>query len=594
MESNLLIERFTAAELLACAVCRLFPDAKLLSGGANELGFFYDFVLEAPLDQSFIPMIEEAMRAIAKEAHAVGKREMMRENAADFFAHRQQFLKAELILAFPCNIIELIEFAGFFDVAPSYYTQATSEVGIFKLLDVSSVTRFDAGQGGLPALRITGEVFADKQQLKQYIKLLKSDKECGHQALVEAMELYSFDAKASELSGFWLPKGLSLRQTVLNLWRDGLLKSGIQEVAAPQWVRAQFLRKAPWLSGFLELEWADDYYVMSESPVFMHSSLFKSKPRYEGELPLRFAEFKEVCIDPQFSSLEAGMLKTPSQSVGFVHSFCNSDQLHAELISSLHFIEKMVTILGLRCQWSLLINKEKSAGTSKQWDQTLGLMRKALEFCACNYIEDPYDQAINGPQLKGYFQDRLGRKWCGPELGVDLILPAKLELFYSDSKGQKARPSLVWQKTLGPLERLIALLVEKYNGELPLWLAPEQVRVIGLGDGEQKYAHEVLCQLQQAGIRAAGDFRSQSLGCSLGLKVHECECARVPYALIIGEKEENERIVNVRKCGQKAASLKMNINDFLQELSQRADILPPSGAALQRGTETINRSHERV
>lgn len=573
------IERYTAVSLLASSVCQLFPEAQLLSGGVDEFGFHYHFIIDAPIDESFLSMIEEVMRAKIKESLPIKELEMMRENAADLFSHRKQNFKSEQILQIPYNIIKLIEFGKFIDVAPALHAKSTDEVSIFQLLDLEKISYYTEELGFLPAIRITGEVFSDKQQLKKFIKLQKNQKECGQRILTEVMELYAWNQELNPFSGFWLPKGMAMCQVLLNLWRQSLQQSGISEVSTPQFTNLKALRKTSDKPSFLEVEWEGSFYGTAQAPIANHASLFASKPRQIYDLPLRYAEVKEIYLDQTFPSLSAGLLKTSSQTINFIHSFCTIDQLYEELISSLLFIEKKVIILGLRCQWSVLSNRGKSGGSSKQWDQTVSLMCKALEACGCEYTKDSYDQASSVLQLKGIFQDQLGRRWSGPEITVDFELPAKLGLSYLDANGQNAKPVIVRQTTFGPLERLVALLIENDNGKLPLWLAPEQVRVISLGEGPQNYAHEVLRQLHEAGVRAVGDYRSHSLGCPLGLKVHECECARVPYALIIGEKEEKERRVNVRKCGEKSNSRKMSLEAFLQELLLEPTFLAPINAA---------------
>lgn len=584
--------------MLAYTVCHLFPDTQLLSGGVNEFGFYYDFVIETPIDSNFVVMLEENMRAHAKEDHLISRREMMRENAADFFAHRHQPLKAELILAFPYNIVQLIEFAGFLDVAPVCHTASTADVDVFKLYDVEKIYFHSCGEGRMPALRITGEVFSDKQGLKKFVRQQKAENERGHRILVGAMELFAIDESVSELSGCWQPKGAILREILLGYWSQELQQAGVSPVITPQLVKRNFLRKTDALaaeSGLLEVSWEEVSYGAPQTPAAAHACLFKSKPRQVHELPIRYAEVKEIYTDTVLRTRLSGLLKTPSQLIDFMHCFCAAEQLYGELISSLQFIDKMVNILGLRCQWYLCSRREKSAGTPKQWDRALTLMRQALETCGCTYEEDSSQAARHGPLLKGNLRDLLGRHWCGPQVAVDFHLPANLELYYVNAEGQKVTPFLLRQTTFGPLERLIALLIEKDGGVLPLWLAPEQVRVIGIGDGRQEYAGELLRQLQQAGVRATGDLRSNSLGCPLGMKIHECECAKVPYALIVGDNEERENNVNVRKCGHKATSLKMSLSAFLQKLQQEPTFSAPrSSPDSQRATETINRSRERV
>lgn len=570
--------RYTAAELLAYTVCHLFPDAKLLAGGVNEFGFYYDFVFDYPIDDNFVTLIEENMRGFAKKALPISRREMMRENAAGFFEHLGQSFKAALVSGAAYNVLELIEIDGFFDLAPSCPLETTEDAGLFKIFDVEKLSYHLEELGLCSALRITGEVFSDKQQLKRFVKQQKADLEAGHRVLVQSMGLFALNEEMSELSHSWLPNGVAIRTALLDGLRREDQKAGVLQVETPGFLKSGFLKKSfdsPLRKSRFDCSWEDQEYRASQSPVEAHACLFKAKLRHLCEMPVRYGEVKEIFVDGVWRSALFGMLSTPSQLTDFMHAFCAPQQLYAEIISSLQFIGKMVTILGLRCQWSLCSRRIKSGVSPKQWDQTLALMRQALEECNCTYTEDLGDSVPSGPLLKGKFQDLSGRWWSGPQIGVDFHVPTQQKLCYVNAEGEKTTPLLLKRTVFGSLERLIALLIEKEGGVLPLWLAPEQVRVIAVGDGRQDYANLVLLQLQQAGVRAAGDLRSNSLGCSLGMKIHDCERARVPYALIVGDSEEREKIVNVRKCGHKATPLKMSLSAFIQQLQQEEAFYPP-------------------
>lgn len=592
MESPIHIVRYTAAELLGLTISRLFPSAKLLSGGVNQFGFYYDFVAGVPIDDSFIVMIEETMYGLAKEGLAINSREMMRENAVDFFLHRQQPLKAELIELIPYNIVQLIEIADFFDQAPACIADSTECVAVFKIYDLEKIS-YSSGHGDLSAFRVTGEVFSDKQQMKKFTKQLKNDVDSGHQAIVKGMELFDFDESISPLECSWLPKGAAMREILLSLWQREAQLIGASPVKTPQLVDSNLFRKNEMAFDqevALEVSANNENYRALQNPAEVHARLFMGKPRQISELPVRYCEAKEIFVEYSARTQLAGILKSPSQLIDFTNSFCAPEQLREELISSLHFIQKMGTILGLGCQWNLCSRREKSAIRQKQWNQALALMQEVLAENNCVYAEDTFEISTFGPSLRGDFVDHLGRKWRGPQMTVDFHLPAHLGLCYTNCEGHKAIPVLLRLSTLGPLERLIALLIEKESGKLPLWLAPEQVRVIAIGDAQIPYAKTVLQKVQQAGVRATGDLRSHSLGCSLGMKIHEFENAKVPYGLIVGNNEEREKIVNVRKCGEKSRVMKMDLDSFLQQLLQEPTFLAPGTKEHPITTEAINRS----
>lgn len=592
MEPPLHVLRYTAAVLLGLAICKLFPSAKLFSGGGSELGFYYDFVVEVPLDDSFLIMLEETMHGLAKEGLPITCREMMRENAVDFFLYRQQPLKAELVEMSPYNIVQLIEIADFIDLAPPHFAESIDCVTTFKIYDLEKIV-CSSKQGHFPAFRATGEVFSDKQKLKKFMKQLKEDKVSGHRVLAKAMELFVFDEDVSNLQYAWLPKGVAMREILLSVWkRDGELH-GIMPVVTPELIKADLFQKnemAFTQEVVFEVSTEIEDYRAMQMPAEAHAHLYKAKSRQVFELPIRYSEVKDIYVDHSLKTQLAGVLKSPSQLIDFTNSFCAPEHLREELISSLQFIQKMGKLLGLEYQWNLCSRKGKSAGRQKQWDQAVALMHEALRTSNCIYADETFENAPFGPFLRGDYVDRLGRKWRGPQVTVDFHLPSHLGLCYINPEGQKVPPVLLRQSTYGPLERLIALLIEKDGGKLPLWLTPEQVRVISIGDGLLTYAKTVLRQLQQAGVRATGDLRSHSLGCSLGMKIHEFECAKVPYALIVGNNEEREKIVNVRKCGCTSTALKMDLDSFIQQLLQEHGFLVPERTTQPTVTEAINRS----
>ncbi len=574
MDSDQLAICSTAAELLAVAVCRLFPEADLLSGGANELGFYYDFATSLPTDTQFITLLEETMRGLAKEAHPISERSMMRENAADLFRHRNQPFKADLIELLPYNIVNLLEFDGFLDVAPSSYVTSTDEVAALKIYDIENITLYHPQHGHYPAVRVTGMAFKDKQQQKKFTKLQKFQQENDHRLLIKTMELFAFDQSFSSVSHFWLPKGTIIRDILFDQWKRLLRKLDIQLVETPKFVKSDFLSKNNFSfkseSSSLTLEAQDDILLPVQTPAEAHALLYKTKVHYAADLPIRYAEIQEIHSPEMPRTRLWGMLKTDSYLADFVHCFCEPDQVYEEIISSLQMINEFVTLLGFGCQWILSLNGKRIAGTQKQWDQTSALMEQAMIACGFEFNYNQQASTLVGPKIEARLQDVIGQNWSGPEVGVDFHLPTSLQLQYVQDNGYRALPIMIRQSIMGPLERLIALLVEKNEGVLPLWLSPEQVRIIAVSNRQRVYARALQVELQQAGYRVAIDTRSDPQGHSLASRIHEVESARVPYAIIVGDREEKEKIVNVRQCGQKATSQRMDLKTFLGKLHDQS------------------------
>ncbi|MGZ3634303.1 MAG: aminoacyl--tRNA ligase-related protein, partial [Parachlamydiaceae bacterium] len=525
--------RGTASTILAYTVCQLFPETQLLSGEVHELGFHYDFVFKHPIDPHFLILIEETMRGIIKDGCSLIEREMMRENAVDFLIHRNQPLKAELVAATPYNIVRLIELNGFIDTAPRWFTDTTLEANAFKLLGFETITYHLPNLEPFPAIRFSGIAFHDKQQLKQFSKRQKIEKSHDHRPLISLMELFSTDENLNSFEHTWLPKGIAVSENLLNLWRQVALKQQAAIVSTPQFVNHSLLNKSetfPTEHIWLETTDNKDFYTPPQTPALAHALLFKSKSRHISELPIRYTEIKKIYTNPIIKTILWGMLKTSCYQSDFTHSFCTNEQLQKEIISSLQFIDRIVTILGFRCQWNLSPQGTKYAGTKKQWSQTLDLMCQALEICDFDYNQEPHNSHFAGPKIEVKLLDLAERAWPGPEIAIDFHVPTSLGLSYTNNKSQKATPIMLRQSIFGPLERLIALLIEKEAGVLPLWLTPEQVRVIAVDNTQHSYVKTLLTTLQQAGFRANCDLRSEPQGCSLGTRIHDVENAKVPYA----------------------------------------------------------------
>ncbi|MBA3602356.1 MAG: hypothetical protein H0W50_01625 [Parachlamydiaceae bacterium] len=569
---------FTAAELLAAAIIKLFPEAQMLSGGANELGFYYDFAYSFPTDDLFVTLLEETMRGLAKEGNPINERSMMRENAADLFRHRKQLLKADITDTIPYNIINLVEIGDFLDVAPPFHSETTDEVGAFKIFDVENVTLYSPQHGSYSAIRIAGMAFQDKQQLKKFTKLHKALQENDHRILVKTMELFSVDEAFCSVAHSWLPKGVIMRENLLALWKQSLTQLDVHFVQTPHFVKRDFLKKKNFGitdETCLEIDVQGDTLLPVQTPAEAHALLFKTKPRYASEMPIRYAEVQEIQANAMPQTLLWGMLKTRSYLADFVHYFCEPEQLYEEIISSLQLINKLANLLGFGCQWFLSLNGRKIAGSRRQWDESSAIMERALEACGFDFVRNQQETTFAGPKIEAKLQDLAGRSWSGPEVGVDFHLPSRLELQYVQEDGCRAQPIMLRQSIFGPLERLVVLLIEKNGGVLPLWLAPEQVRIIAVSNRQRIYAKGLLRELQKAGCRATVDMRSDPQGFTLGARIHEVECAKVPYALIVGDQEEKEKIVNVRQCGQKAMTKRMVFNTFLHQLQEETTFQLP-------------------
>lgn len=509
--------RQASAELLAYAVCDLFPEAQLVSGGGSAIGFHYDFVIPQQLDHQLLIMIEERMLTIVKGHHPVKTLEMMRENAISFFEHHGQHIKAALVAASPSNIIPLIKINKFCDYCPLPHIANTEEIPLVKLQHIEKLTLDLPEIEAFEVIRIYGTAFPDKMALKKFLKRAEAAKDKDHQVLGQAMGLYSTH-QTIEGNWLWHPKGTYLRNVLQKLFYTETLSPAFQEVTTIP------------LGDYAKL----------------HASIFTSRPRMLRDLPVRYIEwvtYEEHCRSHELE----GLFKSRHYSADIEQIFCPKEQLEQELISSLQFINKTIKIFPIEHSWHLIIlgrNQESSLINSF----TAALDKCGIEYRIERNEESRYGQASE-LQIETRLSDALGREWTCSYLRTEENRSKRFKLRYEDAEGQMHEPVMITRSLYGSLERFIALLIENSAGRFPLWLAPEQIRIIPVSNKTADFAAGIRDKIESAGFRCGIDY---CLG-GLGEKVHAAELERVPYIVIIGEKEEKRGLITVRSCGNEAA-----------------------------------------
>lgn len=524
MDNSLKILRNTAVELLAYCILDLFPGTELLEGQATQDGFYYDFILPQNLDEQAIPLIEERLRALVKEERPLKILEMMRENAVQLFQHHKQFHKAELVATYPSNTLQILQMGKFYDCTlfPAFAANSRG-AGALKILSIQRRT-----EENFIITRIAGTAEKDPQALKKYLKLLEGFKVRDHRALSVAMQL-SVPLKDG---WFWLPKGVHFLDILRNWWQTAVQAQGFGCVKSP---------------GDPEVGPLD--YSVSQSFSMQN-------------LPLRLAELAQQG-DKEEENSYYGLLDASCCTADILSIFCSSQQVEAELISSLQFINKTLKIFGFEEQWVLVAKRApKAAGSRADWDQAVTWLTGALEARGLSYVVDPEGVALYGPRLELRIRDALGRFWSLATLGVDWRLPVQRKLRAEENKGNIQESILLRGSLLGSLEKLTALILEHTAGQLPFWLAPEQVRVASIGERYKSRAGEVCAQIVRAGFRACLDDSADKLG----YKVHAAEREKVPYMVIVGDQEQKEGVVTIRFCDSKQADQKMTVESFLETL----------------------------
>lgn len=555
--------RHTAAELLAISVSSLFPKAQLVSGEATSLGFYYDFFFPETITVEQLPFIEERMRDFIRQRLPIKIMEMMRKNAVELFKHHRQDLKVALLKENMETLVHVCQIGQFYDLAYPPFVETTQEIGAIKLTEVHSFVASLPGRPNLTLTRIQGTAFPDSSSLKQFLKLTEGAKERDHRLLGKAMGLFTVFEDACPGCWSWSPKGTILRETLFDWWRLEHQKQGYQLVSTSNVFRPAKIDTKT----FLRFDSQGTSYLISSTKAPGHALTFKSKLHSYRELPIRYCEL-DVFYEQEKEVHLWGLLRARSYWADSAFIFCRPEQVLEELISSLQFIERTFKIFGFETHWHLIGKNSNSKKVSRNWDDSQESLLKALAECGLSHTLEKDEKASYGPILEMRFSDAFGRKWKGSYVYIDLHHRSKYALHYQELNGQMAPPVMIGRAMFGSLERLIAILIEHYAGELPVWLMPEQVRVIPVTDKQSDYAKQVYSQIKRAGFRLGIDYRKENLG----VKIHASETEKVPYLVVVGDKEEKSKTISLRRHGHKEALEGMALEDFLSQLHDEVEM----------------------
>jgi threonyl-tRNA synthetase len=594
------IARRLTAELLGAALVQLFPNALLIEGGVTEFGFFYDFDLKQALDESFLPLLEEQMRAILKSAHAFQMNEMMRENAAAFLGHLNQPYIAERIRTAAENVVSVFQVGEFRDYFPYPGSVSKEQIAAFKLIEIAPLTE-TLNQSGTKVmegsechLRVLGIAAPTRQELVHDCKAFKQGKKRDHVLIGQQMQLFEWLPELSAYEWCWRPNGVTLRHLLLELWQKSYQQHGFLLLSTPSLLNASFMRQeerhALFKQGISALIEERDYFV-PPSLSMAHAAMFRALSPEPDLLPVRYAECAKIAV-PQKAGLW-GILTSRLVYADAAHIFCTAEQLQQECISCLQFIQKIIKIFGFGHYWMLKGSSSSEIRFSKRQSfaeecliaavQASGQQWKREEIGTPSSADRRADKRSFAPELvlQMHLIDAVGREWAGPTIQLNFDLPEWLHL-HSIRKGAKQPFDrrkgealyMICQSVYGSLERWIALLIEHYAGVFPFWLMPEQGRVFPLHEAQKEYAEQVASNLRMEGFR----FRVDAKPTALRDKVQEATEAKIPYLIVIGEEEEREQKLTVRiqKCigeptrGDIPGGIRQHVvlEDFLKQLRE--------------------------
>ena len=553
---KLQILRHSTAHVMAEAVLSLFPDAKFGIGPAIEDGFYYDFELPRPLSPDDLPLIETRMAEIIASNTPFVKEEVNKEEARRLFA--DQPYKLELIDEIPDEKVSLFRQGSFVDLCRGPHVGSTGEIDAFKLVSIAGA--YWRGDEHLPMLqRIYGVAFATKAALTEHLKKLDEAAKRDHRKLGKELGLFSIHEEAGPGLVYWHPKGAVIRRVIEDFWKDEHVKRDYDIVYTPHIAKLDLWRTSGHWEFYRDYLYApmkveEQEYIIKPMNCLGHILIYKTKLRSYRELPLRYAELGTV-----YRYERSGVLHGLSRVRGFTqddaHIFCRFDQLEDEIVGVLDLARFMVDTFGFTNYQILLSTRpEKYAGTIQVWEQATETLSQALARLELDYVVDPGEGVFYGPKIDIKFKDVLGRGWQGPTIQVDFNLPQRFNVTYIGEDGQEHLVAMVHRTVLGSMERFLASLIEHYGGAFPVWLAPVQVVVIPVADRNLDYAHKLEAELKSESVRIKVDARSERVN----LKIRQAQLDKIPYMLVVGDKEVASSTVSVRlRSGEQVSSLSL-------------------------------------
>ncbi|MBT3287917.1 MAG: threonine--tRNA ligase [Victivallales bacterium] len=549
-EFNLQTRRHSAAHIMAAAVQKLYPDAKFDIGPATDDGFYYDFDLEHRLVPADLKKIEKAMRKMLGRKLPFERREVSRAEAEAIFAEAGQTLKLERLADIPeGETVSLYQTGDFLDLCRGPHVEHSAQIGAVKLLSIAG-SYFRGDEKNQMLQRVYGTAFANKEELNAYLQGIEEAKKRDHRKLGTELELFSTHEDIGPGLVCWHPKGARIRHVIETFWRDAHYANGYELLNTPHVGKANLWQTSGHLDFYKEGMYApmsideNDYYVKPMNCPF-HIKIYQNRPRSYRELPLRWGELGTVYRYEKGGVLH-GLLRVRGFTQDDAHIICTPEQIEDEITEVLRFSLYMWKAFGFEDIKAYLATRpEKAVGDPERWDQALVSLEKAVQRCGLECEVDEGGGAFYGPKIDLKIKDALGREWQTTTIQFDFNLPERFDMTYVGADGERHRPYMVHRALLGSLERFFGILIEHYAGAFPLWLSPEQVRVLPISEKFADYAETVRQALANAGLRVSVDGEADPIGA----KIRRARNQRLPYMAVVGEREVEAGEVALRGRG---------------------------------------------
>jgi threonyl-tRNA synthetase len=560
------VYRHTASHIMAQAVKRLYGDVLLGIGPPIEDGFYYDFDFPNPLSPQDLDKIEKEMTKIIKENIPLERLELSREEALKLFQEQGERYKVELIAALPEEeTISCYRQGDFLDLCAGPHLPSTGRVKFIKLLNLAGA--YWRGNEKFPMLqRIYGTAFPKRQMLEEYLQRLEEARKRDHRKLGRELDLFSLHEEGPGFP-FYHPKGVVVKRELESFWREEHRKAGYLEIETPIILNRQLWEQ----SGHWEHYQENMYFTKIDEQDYAVKPMncpgamlvYKSRMHSYRDLPLRIAEMGLVHRHEKSGTLH-GLMRVRSFTQDDAHIFMLNEQIEEEVAGVMELVDRFYKVFGFVYHIELSTRPEKSMGSEEMWARATSALQSVLEQRGIPYQINEGDGAFYGPKIDFHLQDSLGRRWQCGTIQLDFQMPEKFDLTYIGPDGEKHRPAMIHRVVYGAMERFFALLIEHYAGAFPLWLAPVQAVVIPITTRQHEYASEVRDLLHAGGIRVELDDRSEKVG----YKIREAQLQKIPYMLIVGEKEVQSRLVAVRSREEGDLG-PVALDNFLETVKER-------------------------
>ena len=556
------ILRHSTSHLMAQAVKELFPEAKPAIGPAIEQGFYYDFETKAPFVPEDLARIEERMQALSKSKIPIIREEMSRGEAIAFFQSRREPYKVELLQALDEAPVSLYRQGGFVDLCRGPHLSSSGDIRFFKLTQVAGA--YWRGDERNPMLqRIYGTAFFSKKELEEHLHRLEEAKRRDHRRLGRELDLFSIHDEVGPGLVIYHPKGALLRHILEDFEKKEHLKRGYELVVGPQILRTDLWKKSGHYENYRDFMYFTEIdgqsYGIKPMNCLSHMMIYKSKVRSYRDLPKRYFELGTVHRHEKSGVLH-GLMRVRQFTQDDAHILCTPDQLQDEIRGVLNFVAEVMQIFGFPFEVEVSTRPEKSIGTDLDWERATEALIQALKDNGLDYSVSAGEGAFYGPKIDIKLKDALDRRWQCATIQCDFTLPERFDLTYIGPDGERHRPVMLHRVILGAIERFLGVLIEHYGGAFPVWLAPVQAVVLSVTDRSIDYSREVYQELLKQGLRTELDIRNEKLG----LKVREAQLQKIPYMVVIGDKEAELKTVSPRtRSGQNLGA--MDLKAFVQQ-----------------------------